>query len=94
MNLINYYKILQVEINSIDEEIKNAYKLKISQFYGLPFLTDKMKVEIKDLKIAVYILMNANRKYLYDKKFNFGKDDEIKNTQICDRLFSLPKLKI
>lgn len=94
MNLKNYYKILQVEINSIDDEIKNAYKLKISQFNGLPFLTEKMKVEIKDLKIAIYILLNTDRKFLYDKKFNFGKDDEISNTQICDRLFSLPNLKI
>lgn len=94
MDLKNYYKILQVEINSVDEEIKNAYNLKISQFSGLPFLTEKMKAEIKDLKIAIYILLNTDRKFLYDKKFNFGKKDEISNTQICDRLFSLQKLKI
>lgn len=88
--LKNYYEILNIKINSIDQDIIESYNFKIKQFNGLPFLTDQMKNEIKDLKIAKYILLDADRKYLYDKKFNFNNNDAlIDNTKICNRLFSI-----
>ena len=53
----DYYKILNINKNSTKEEIKKSYKNHINRFIGLPLLTDKMILEIKEYKIAKYIFM-------------------------------------
>ena len=95
----DYYKILEIDMSDILQndietkiihiKIKQAYKNKIKCFYNLPFLTKKMIQEIKDLKEAYYILSNHYRRNKYDKKRNSIKSDDIVNTKICDRIFSL-----
>lgn len=90
----NYYSILKINKESELETIRTAYNFGINQFNNLPFLTDKMKDDIKDLKTALYILENKERRDLYNKKifnnkrFNNNKES-IDNRQICDRLFSI-----
>ncbi len=90
----DYYEILKINRNASKEEIYKAYNFNISQFNNLPFLTNKMKKTIKNLKEAKYIFYNDNRKNLYDKKINFNKKfnadkDTIDNSKICNRIFSL-----
>ena len=92
----DYYKILNVDVNATNNEIKNCYKEHISRFNGLPFLTQKMTEEIKELKIAYYILGNEERRNLYDSRFKPKRtiyqnsetnNDFQENTKINDRLF-------
>lgn len=92
----DYYKILNVNKNSTKDEIKKSYKEHISRFIGLPLLTDKMILEIKEYKTAYYILSNDVKKNLYDNRFkkkntiyqqSESNNDFIENTKINDRLF-------
>ncbi len=90
----NYYNILGIENTATDDEIYNAYRLKIGQFNHLPFHTHKMINEIKLLKEALYVLANEKKRKKYDIKFNktnkYIEDSRIiDNTKICDRLFSI-----
>lgn len=82
----NYYKILKIETNSNNEEILEAYEFNISKFNNLPFLTNNQKKEIKDLKIAKYILSNQNLKIKYDLLL---ENKNITSTAICDRIFNI-----
>ena len=92
----DYYEILNVNTNTSIQEIKKSYKEHMSRFNGLPFLTNKMIKEIKELKIAYYIIGNSERKHLYDNRFKPKKtiyqrsennNDFLENTKINDRLF-------
>tara|TARA_B100001248_G_C27099970_1_gene326583 strand:+ start:59 stop:361 length:303 start_codon:yes stop_codon:yes gene_type:complete len=94
--MIDYYEILNVNVNTNHNDIKKSYKEHISRFNGLPFLTKKMIEEIKELKIAYYILGNEERRILYDNrlkpKTTIYQNSEInndfqENTKINDRLF-------
>lgn len=87
----NYYEILNIQLNSTFEQIKEAYKFKISRFQNLPFLTEQMKKDIKILKEAKFILFDKDRRIKYDIK-NFSKNskkEKSNNTIICDRIFNL-----
>ena len=92
----DYYNLLNVNINSSKDEIKKSYKSHISRFNGLPFLTEKMIIEIKELKIAYYILGNEDNRKLYDNRLkpkttiyqnSESNNDFLENTKINDRLF-------
>ena len=92
----DYYEILNVNVNTIHNDIKKSYKEHISRFNGLPFLTKKMIEEIKELKIAYYILGNEERRRLYDNRLkpkttiyqnSETNNDFQENTKINDRLF-------
>jgi DnaJ-class molecular chaperone len=96
----DYYEILEVNINVSEDEIYNAYNLKISQFNHLPFFTSKMIKEIKTLKEAIYVLGNKKKREIYNKKYNlnlkYKKEEDIKefdNTKIYNRLFSTALLQ-
>ena len=91
----NYYEILKIDNNVDEEKIINAYNFLISQFNNLPFLTEQMINEIKNLKEAKYILTSRERRIVYDRKLNSinkynNIPEYIDNTKICNRLFSLP----
>lgn len=92
----DYYKILNIDKNATNDEIKISYKEHISRFNGLPFLTKKMTEEIKELKVAYYILSNTERRNLYNNRLKPKttiyqnreiNDDFQENTKINDRLF-------
>ena len=89
----NYYDILNVKKDASENEIYKAYRDKISQFNGLPFLTKQMSVEIKELKVAIYILGDEIKRQKYNIKMGHKKpiqpNNSIENTKICDRLFSI-----
>ena len=94
MKLNNYYNILNIKDTATDNDIHEAYKLKISQFNNLPFHTKKMINEIKLLKECIYVLENKEKRDKYDRKLKDAKeydktDEPIDNTKICDRLFSI-----
>jgi DnaJ-class molecular chaperone len=85
---------IQYKMNIDDEiDIKAAYKIKISRFKNLPFLTKKMINDIKDIKEAYYVLSDSEKKEKYNNIFKKikQKDDTkyIEPSQICNRLFSL-----
>jgi DnaJ-class molecular chaperone len=93
-NMKNYYEILNIEINATEDEIYQAYNIKIAQFNHLPFHTQKMISEIKLLKEALYVLTDDIRRKKYNNKYEkiaqyeeIGKS--VDNTKICDRLFSI-----
>lgn len=92
----DYYEILNLSKTSSQEEIIKSYKDHISRFNGLPFLTNKMISEIKELKKAYYVLGDNERRLLYDSRFKTKKqvyqlrehnNDFLENTKINDRLF-------
>ena len=83
----NYYKILNIDKKCNTDEILSAYEFNISKFNNLPFLTENQQNEIKDIKIAKYILSNKKIKDKYDLLLEKKKD--ISSTAICDRIFSL-----
>ena len=94
--MIDCYKILNIDKNSSIEEINHAYKTHIKRYCGLPFLTNKMIDEVKNLKKAIYILGNPDRKYKYDNRnktkhvrfqLNDYNSDFQENTKINDRIF-------
>jgi len=63
----DYYKILDLDKSNCNIEIiKNNYKNKIARFIGLPFLTSQMKIDIKNIKEAYYVMTFLKEKY--DKK--------------------------
>ncbi len=90
----NYYEIFNIKQTASDDEIYEAYRTKIQQYNGLPFLTKQMISEIKSLKIGIYILGDTNKRIKYDKKLNNMKNYNdtskyLDSTKICDRLFSI-----
>ena len=97
----NYYNILDIELEQVNTKIiKKAYKIKISQFNKLPFLTKDMIIDIKNIKEAYYVLKNERFKHIYDKKMKIQNNkkssviskfdsNDSNNTKICDRMFSL-----
>ncbi len=91
----DYYSILSVNNNASENEIYEGYKIKIARFNNLPFHTKQMIEDIKNLKEALYILSDNNKRHKYDIKLNetnkYTTDDSnpFDNTKICDRLFSI-----
>lgn len=92
----DYYEILNLDKSATSDQIKQSYYDHISRFKGLPFLTQKMIDEIKELKIAYYILGNSEKRNLYDIRSkpkntiyqnSESNDDFVENTKINDRLF-------
>ena len=61
-----YYKILEVNYDAENNEIKEAYSNKIKKYSNLPFLNENQKSEIKELKKAYYVLSNDNLRKVYD----------------------------
>ncbi len=93
-NMKNYYEILNVTPDVDEKDIYESYRKKINQFNGLPFFTNKMISEIKNLKVAIYILGDPQKRIKYNKKMNKLKEYNeaskyLDNTKICDRLFSI-----
>lgn len=99
-NMDNYYEILDISEKATIDEVKQAYNNHINRFNNLPFLTDKMKEEIKKYKKALYVLSDYHRRKLYDNKKNLNKSDKfdprnfhfrkpeyIDDGKINDRLF-------
>ncbi len=92
--MMNYYELLEVDINATEDDIYKAYNLKISQFNHLPFHTSKMIKEIKLLKEAIYVLGDETKRNKYNNKLQRNKqyNEEgkyIDNTKICNRLFDI-----
>jgi DnaJ-class molecular chaperone len=96
--LKDYYSILGCEKDATEEDIYNKYKNQIKRFNNLPFHTKQMIIEIKELKEAIYILGNKSKRTKYDKKIKLqqsytdiknDQENELDNTKICDRLFSI-----
>jgi hypothetical protein len=92
---INYYDLLEIKYNCSKVDVINSYKMKISKFNGLPFLTSKMINEIKQYKIALYILSNDMRRNKYNQLINQSIDNDIEedyidnvNKKLNDRLFA------
>jgi DnaJ-class molecular chaperone len=61
-----YYKILEVNYDAENNEIKEAYSNKIKKYSNLPFLNENQKSEIKELKKANYVLSNDDLRQVYD----------------------------
>jgi DnaJ-class molecular chaperone len=91
----DYYYILDISNNAIENQVYEGYKRKISRFNNLPFHTKQMIEDIKTLKEALYVLSDKNKRMKYDIKLEEHKkymnDDEnpFDNTKICNRLFSI-----
>lgn len=86
----NYYDILDIGMTATKDDIYEAYKNKISQFNGLHFHTQQMINEIKNLKEALYVLGNTEKRKIYNKKITLQNiTDDFDNTKICNRLFSI-----
>jgi DnaJ-class molecular chaperone len=70
----DYYKILGIQYNASITDISNSFNLKIFEYKALPFLTDKDKQSIKNLKKAFFVLSNEEYKKTYDNSLNQNKN--------------------
>jgi DnaJ-class molecular chaperone len=95
MKIENCYEMLEISTNFSNEELEQAYELKIGKYNNLPFLTDVMKHEVKQIKIAYYILSNDKLKNNYNKTIlnnnnkilNNSDSQKLDNNYILNRLF-------
>ena len=71
----DYYKILGIQYNASITDISNSFNLKMIDYKCLPFLTDKDKQTIKNLKKAFFVLSNEEYKKTYD---NSLKQQQVK----------------
>lgn len=63
----NYYDIFDIMFTSSSKQIIIAYRNKIRKFNNLKNLTKKDVNEIKLLKVGLYILINPELRYKYNK---------------------------
>ena len=70
----DYYKILGIQYNASNTDISNSFNLKMFEYKSLPFLTDKDKLSIKNLKKAFFVLSNEEYKKTYDISLNKNKN--------------------
>jgi DnaJ-class molecular chaperone len=96
--MINYYQILDVKKTDDQEYINKKYNKKILKYKNLPFLNSEQKEDVKNLKIAVYILTNEELKNLYDnylKSLKINNDDKSDNfDNFSDKYVSLKKKEL
>lgn len=75
----DYYKILGIQYNASIADISNSFNLKMIDYKCLPFITDKDKQSIKNLKKAFFVLSNDEYKKTYDNSLKQqGVKKEIK----------------
>ena len=77
----DYYKILGIQYNASITDISNSFNLKIFEYKALPFLTDKDKQSIKNLKKAFFVLSNDEYKKTYDNSLK-QQNNQVPNQQI------------
>ena len=95
----NYYKLLNVDINSSYDDIYYAYRKSLKKYNFKNELT-KIDIEtIKKIKKGFYILSNNQLRLLYNKAFKKEKklNDKLNinnknNDLISDRIFSLQEI--
>ena len=88
--MINYYQILDVKKNNNKDEILKKYNKKILKYKNLPFLNSEQKEEVRNLKVALYILSNDELKDLYD---NYMLSLKVIENDMHDKYVSLKKLE-
>lgn len=80
----NYYQLLEISTDASSEEIIIAYKNKIKLFNFINNLSTLQINQIKQLKIALYILTNLKLRKKYDKHLQDNLMTEISNMQSMD----------
>jgi DnaJ-class molecular chaperone len=96
--MINYYQILDVKKSDNLDKITKKYNKKIMKFKNLPFLSSEQKDQVRNLKIALYILSNNELKKLYDNYLDSltitkveSEVEDIQNYNMTDKYVSLNK---
>jgi len=99
MEVIDYYKILDLNYDATEKDINDAYNNKIKKFFNLPLLNDMQKCEIKDLKKAKFVLTNEELKNIYDaiiiqnmkedKRLDDTKKEKVDSQIMGNRIFSM-----
>jgi DnaJ-class molecular chaperone len=74
----DYYKILGIQYNASITDISNSFNLKMIEYKCLPFLTDKDKQNIKNLKKAFFVLSNDEYKKTYDNSLKQQTNQQTK----------------
>ena len=83
MEMINFYKLLDIKNSASIQEIIMAYEKKINVFNNIDKLNEDNITMIKLLKSALYILTNHTLRDKYDLQFK---------NKICGRLIAIFKL--
>ncbi len=76
----DYYKILGIQYNASNTDISNSFNLKMVEYKCLPFLTDKDKQIIKNLKKAFFVLSNEEYKKTYDNSLKITNNNLTQTT--------------
>lgn len=73
---IDFYSVIGCKLNCSNEDIIKRYKEKIKDYEANDNYSQKIKNEIKILKIAKYVLTNSNLREKYDNilKNNYFED--------------------
>ncbi|BBA84710.1 chaperone protein DnaJ [endosymbiont of Euscepes postfasciatus] len=86
MSKLDYYKILGIDKNSTDKEIKTAYKKLAIKFHPDKNLGDKnCELKFKEIKEAYETLIDHKKRNLYDK---YGHSAFEENQESYDQNFS------
>jgi DnaJ-class molecular chaperone len=94
--MVNYYQILDAKKTNNRDIILKKYNKKILKYKNLPFLNSEQREEVRNLKVALYILSNMELKMLYDNYLDIQNNKVEINDQtdnIHDKYTSLKKLE-
>jgi DnaJ-class molecular chaperone len=94
--MVNYYQILDAKKTNNRDIILKKYNKKILKYKNLPFLNSEQREEVRNLKVALYILSNMELKMLYDNYLDIQNNKVDINDQtdnIHDKYTSLKKLE-
>ena len=80
----DYYKVLGIQYDASIVDITNNFNLKIFEYKALPFLTDKDKQSIKNLKKAFFwyeksALQGNSRAQIQLADFYKNSDEKFRN---------------
>jgi DnaJ-class molecular chaperone len=79
--MINYYQILDAKKTNNKDIILKKYNKKILKYKNLPFLNSEQREEVRNLKVALYILSNMELKMLYDNYLDI-QNNKVKSSDI------------
>jgi hypothetical protein len=81
---INYYELFEIPFSASPKQILLAYENKITKFNNLQILSQEQINEIKLLKVGLFILINNELRYNYNKIVGFIKTNKQLSNKTID----------
>jgi hypothetical protein len=83
-NHINYYELFEIPFSASQKQILLAYENKITKFNNLTTLSQEQINEIKLLKSGLFILLNNELRYNYNKMVGLIEINKISSNKTIE----------